>query len=64
MPERRMYAAEATKMAICWPFFKPSDGLEPLPPSLPSSNEVGMKGTGGKPRARRPRNRKKSAEDE
>src|SRR5207247_603081 len=26
---------EATKKAICWPFVKPSDGLEPSTPSLP-----------------------------
>jgi len=26
---------EATKKAICWPFVKPSDGLEPSSPSLP-----------------------------
>ena len=29
------YRAEATKKAICWPFLKPSDGLEPSTPSLP-----------------------------
>jgi hypothetical protein len=31
--ERWTYAAEATKKAICWPFLKPSDGLEPSTPS-------------------------------
>src|SRR5581483_8534308 len=34
--EARAYALEATKKAICWPFLKPSDGLEPSTPSLPS----------------------------
>jgi hypothetical protein len=29
------YVTEATKKAICWPFVKPSDGLEPSTPSLP-----------------------------
>jgi len=29
------YRVEATKTAICWPFRKPSDGLEPSTPSLP-----------------------------
>ena len=29
------YRAKATKKAICWPFVKPSDGLEPSTPSLP-----------------------------
>jgi hypothetical protein len=33
---RAMYVRhEATKKAICWPFVKPSDGLEPSTPSLP-----------------------------
>ena len=31
--ERWTYAAKATKKAICWPFLKPSNGLEPLAPS-------------------------------
>jgi hypothetical protein len=43
------------KKAICWPFVKPSNGLEPLTPSLPSSNEPGSAGGAGKPRARKPR---------
>src|SRR5206468_2995185 len=33
--EGRSYRFEATKKAICWPFVKPSDGLEPSTPSLP-----------------------------
>src|SRR4051794_12222330 len=32
------------KKAICWPFEKPSDGLEPSTPSLPSWNQVGKRG--------------------
>jgi hypothetical protein len=32
--ETRSYRVEATKKAICWPFVKPSDGLEPSTPSL------------------------------
>ena len=35
----------------CW---KPSVGLEPTTPSLPSSNEPGSEGKPGKPRARNP----------
>ena len=41
-------------------FFKPSDGLEPSTPSLPSSNERGTAGKTGKPRARI-RNRPKTS---
>ena len=33
--ETGSYRAKATKKAICWPFLKPSDGLEPSTPSLP-----------------------------
>jgi hypothetical protein len=33
--ESRSYRFEATRKAICWPFVKPSDGLEPSTPSLP-----------------------------
>jgi len=43
---------------------KPSNGLEPLTPSLPSSDEEGSAGTGGKPRARKPHKKKESAEDD
>jgi hypothetical protein len=32
--ENQWYRGEATKKAICWPFLKPSDGLEPSTPSL------------------------------
>ena len=52
------------KKAICWPFVKPSDGLEPSTPSLPSSNEAGTVGKAGKPRARKSRKKKESPEDE
>jgi hypothetical protein len=45
-------------------FAKPSDGLEPSTPSLPSSDEAGTKGTGGKPRAQKPRKKKKTPENE
>jgi hypothetical protein len=31
----RSYRLMPTKKAICWPFRKPSDGLEPSTPSLP-----------------------------
>jgi hypothetical protein len=34
---------------------KPSDGLEPSTPSLPSSDEAGTEGNRWKPRARKPR---------
>jgi hypothetical protein len=44
-------------MAICRSF-KPSSGLEPETPSLPSSNEPGTGGNTGKPRARKPRKTK------
>jgi hypothetical protein len=43
---------------------KPSDGLEPSTPSLPSSDEVGSEGKTGKPRARKPRKKSESLEDE
>ena len=46
MLEQSVDAAEATKKAICWPFVKPSDGLEPSTPSLPSSAGVGTAGHG------------------
>jgi len=39
---------------------KPSDGLEPSTPSLPSSNEEGNTGKAGTPRARKPRKKKES----
>jgi hypothetical protein len=52
------------KNAICWPFFKPSDGLEPSTPSLPSSDDAGTAGKGGKPRVRKSRKKKESAEGE
>jgi hypothetical protein len=42
---------------------KPSSGLEPETPSLPSSDEPGTGGKTGEPRARKPRKRKESAED-
>jgi hypothetical protein len=35
----RASRVEATKKAICWPFVKPSDGLEPSTPSLPWMEE-------------------------
>ena len=43
---------------------EPSSGLEPETSSLPSSNEEGSAGKGGKPRARKPRKKKESPEDE
>jgi hypothetical protein len=43
---------------------KPSDGLEPSTPSLPSSNEVGTEGNVGKPRAPKQRKKEESGEDE
>jgi hypothetical protein len=52
------------KKAICWPFVKPSDGLEPSTPSLPLSNEEGSEGTTGKPRAGKPRKKKEWFEEE
>jgi len=39
-------------------------GLEPSTPSLPSSDEVGSDGKTGKPRARKPRKKSESLEDE
>jgi hypothetical protein len=53
-----------SKLRICSDFFKPSVGLEPTTPSLPSSDEAGTKGTGGKPRAQKPRKKKKTPENE
>jgi hypothetical protein len=44
--------------------FKPSPGLEPGAASLPSSNEAGTAGKRGKPRARKPRKKRESSEDE
>jgi hypothetical protein len=41
---------------------KPSDGLEPSTPSLPSSDE--SEGTSGNPRARKPHKETESDEDE
>jgi hypothetical protein len=41
-----------------------SGGLEPSTPSLPSSDEVGSEGKTGKPRARKPRKKSESLEDE
>jgi hypothetical protein len=52
------------KQLICREIEKPSDGLEPSTRSLPSSDEVGTAGTSGKPRARKPRKREESAEEE
>jgi len=52
------------KGAFCGAFAEPSDGLEPSTPSLPSSNEPGTAAKGGKPRARKPRKKKESPEDE
>jgi hypothetical protein len=58
------YRFEATKKAICWPFVKPSDGLEPSTPSLPSSDEAGSAGRRGTSWAQKPRRNKESAADE
>ena len=62
---RSSVAPEATKGAICWPFVKPSDGLEPSTPSLPSSNEAGTRAhpgsRGHESRARRRKRPKTSA---
>jgi hypothetical protein len=60
--ETRSHPAAATKGHLL-AFSKPSNGLEPFTPSLPSSNEAGSEGKSGKPRARKPRNKKESAED-
>ena len=53
----RLFAAASSLLK------EPSDGLEPSTPSLPSSNEEGSAGTGGKPRARKPRKKKESASE-
>jgi len=52
------------KAPTCGAFAEPSNGLEPLTPSLPSSNEEGNAGTAGKPRAQKPRKKKDSPESE
>ena len=44
--------------------FKPSDGLEPSTPSLPSSNEAGTAGNHGSGRPRKSGKLKETAEDE
>ena len=55
--------ALSEKALACGVLVKPSNGLEPLTPSLPWSNEEGSAGKGGKPRARNPRKKKESPED-
>ena len=43
-PQETVSPIEATETATCWPFVKPSDGLEPSTPSLPSWNRRGKRG--------------------
>jgi hypothetical protein len=53
--------------AICSGFIfseEPSDGLEPSTPPLPSSDDARSAGTRGPPRARKPRKKKESPENE
>jgi hypothetical protein len=49
---------------IAFIFRRPLTDSNRRPPSLPSSKEAGTAGTAGKPRARKPRKRKETAEDE
>src|SRR5262249_47547399 len=48
--------------AICRPFRKPSDGLEPSTPSLPSSTAAGTGGRGGGGGEERGKKKKESLE--
>jgi hypothetical protein len=59
--ETRSHPAAATKGHLL-AFSKPSNGLEPSTPSLPSSNEAGSEGKSGKPRHEAAK-KKESAED-
>jgi hypothetical protein len=53
-------ATEEGRFAGILSFFQTRTG----DPSLPSSDEAGTVGTGRKPRARKPRKKKETAEDE
>jgi len=59
-----VYEMDKTKARFAGTSPKPSDGLEPSTPSLPSSNESGAAGKGGQPRARKPRKKKETLDDE
>jgi hypothetical protein len=51
-------------MLFCRFVVEPSDGLEPSTPSLPFSDEEGSEDTRGNPRARKPRKKDESPENE
>ena len=54
-----MHSVQTTKQVICG-LFKPSDGLEPSAPSLPSSNETEIGGNRGSHVNEDPRRRQES----
>jgi hypothetical protein len=60
----RVYDLDKTNRRFAGTSAKPSDGLEPSTPSLPSSDEKGTVGKAGKPRAQKPRKMQKPLKGE